>query len=78
MRIVDERAVKATHKFNALQIGDVFHYPSTPEEIWMKIYPVIDEDNVTLNAVNLSTGEVDYFCENEFVTIANAELVVRN
>lgn len=78
MRIVDERAVKDTHLFQNLPVGEVFYHPDTPEEMQMKIYPITDEDENTFNAVNLSTGVLDYWGGGELIFIANAELVIRD
>lgn len=66
---------KQTIRFSDLDIGTVFKY-QFDDTVYMKT-ECIDNDNVGINSIDLSTGEVDYFDDGAKVYAIDATLYVK-
>lgn len=61
--------------FGNLTPGTVF---SVNDAFYMAIEPITENDlGVELNAVNLETGELAHYLDNDFIQVVEAELCVR-
>ena len=63
-----------TVEFTQLSRGDVFKDKNS--NINMKIELTLNGRNDMVNVVNLSTGSLDYFCNDEKVEKVNCQLVI--
>jgi len=63
--------------FGDIVTGDVF---GVRNELWMAIVEVLvkeENDEHLVNAVNLETGELEFFCEDDVVTVPDVAVTVR-
>lgn len=74
MKIEYEKPRQVIH-FAALEVGTVFRDPSD-DMIYMKT-EAIDNDGDEINSIDLSTGELDCFCDEAKVYPVEATLYVK-
>ena len=74
MKIKDFRK-PTNYQFKDVEPGTVFAREDT---LYMAIEPITENDlGLDLNAVNLETGELAYYCDTDFIQLVEAELCVR-
>ena len=74
MKIKDFRK-PVNYCFGDIEPGTVFAREDT---LYIAIEPITENDlGVELNAVNLETGELAHYLDNDFIQLVEAELCVR-